>query len=89
MSTIAIFLLYPILILVSFVSPLSVRIILLVLSVIIPDPLPFVDEFLFGVSVISKILTGIRIYRVLLVIFKIALGILIFLGIVIVLGSVL
>ena len=55
--------LYPILIVVCFISPLIVRMIIFGLDVIIPDPLPYVDEFLMAVGIISKFLTGIKIYK--------------------------
>lgn len=47
---------YAILIFLCYTAPLWVRILLFALDFVVPDPIPIVDEVLFGFGVISKIL---------------------------------
>ena len=46
---------YLVCIILCFTSPLLVRFLLFAANLAIPDPLPFVDEMLMGLGVISKI----------------------------------
>lgn len=47
---------YAILVFLCYTAPLWVRILLFALNLVVPDPIPIVDDVLMGVGVISKIL---------------------------------
>lgn len=67
---------YFIMIFLTFVSPFLVRVCIFIANALLPDPLPYVDEFLMGVGVISKVMFVRRFYKLLIVI--IILGLIIF-----------
>lgn len=69
---------YFICIILCFTSPLIVRVLLFTANLAVPDPLPFVDEMLMGLGVISKIKDVLK-----------AIGILRFIGKVITAGLIL
>lgn len=60
----------------TFVFPFFARVCIFIVNSLLFDPLPYVDEFLIGVSVISKVMFVRRFYKLLIVI--IILGLIIF-----------
>lgn len=48
---------YIILISICFISPLLVRVAVFLLNCILPDPIPYVDEFLMGAGIVTKIIS--------------------------------
>ena len=62
---------YLIAILLCFTGPLALRIFIFIVSLLVPDPIPLVDELLMGAGVISKIQTTIRVLGVMRTIGKI------------------
>lgn len=52
------FLIWIILFLVAIASPLKVQVVLFIINLIIPDPIPFVDEIIQLAFIIRKISKG-------------------------------
>lgn len=52
------FLIWIILLLVAITSPLKVQVVLFIINLIIPDPIPFVDEIIQLAFIIRKIFKG-------------------------------
>ncbi len=69
---------YFIMISLTFVSPFAVRIYIFIANALLPDPLPYADEFLMGVGVVSKVMFVRKIYKPLIIVLIIGLIILAF-----------
>ena len=59
---------YFIMIFLTFISPFMVRVSIFIVNALLPDPLPYADEFLMGVGVVSKVMFVRKFYKPLIAI---------------------